>query len=71
AKITGTAFIDDNGNGTLDSGEPGISGRTVFLNIDGSGAPDATNTSTTTDASGNYTFDNVAPGPYTVMEVLP
>lgn len=71
AKITGTVFVDANGNGQLDSGESGVAGRTVFLNNDHTGKPDAQNPSTTTDSSGGFTFDNVAPGPYTVMEVLP
>lgn len=71
AKITGTVFVDNNGNGVLDSGESGVAGRTVFLNNDNTGKPDSSNPSTTTDSSGNFTFNNVTPGAYTVMEVLP
>lgn len=71
AKITGTVFLDTNGDGKLNGNEQGIAGRTVFLNNDSSGQPDAQNPSTTTDSSGNFTFDNVSPGAYTVMEVLP
>ncbi|HEV3340965.1 MAG TPA: SdrD B-like domain-containing protein [Pirellulales bacterium] len=71
AKITGTVFLDYNSNGQLDSGEQGIAGRTVFLNKDNTGAPDANNPSTTTDANGNFTFSGIAPNTYTVMEVLP
>jgi cyclophilin family peptidyl-prolyl cis-trans isomerase len=70
AKITGTVFVDDNSNGQLDSGEPGVAGRTVFLNEDHTGSP-TNNPQTTTDANGNFTFSGVAPGSYTVMEVLP
>ncbi len=69
--IVGTVFNDANANGTLDSGEAGVAGRTVFLDIDGTGAPDATNVSTTTDANGNYTFLGLASGSYTVREVVP
>jgi cyclophilin family peptidyl-prolyl cis-trans isomerase len=71
AKITGTVFLDDNSNGKLDTGEPGIGGRTVFLDKDNTGKPDASNPQTTTDANGDFTFSGVTPGSYTVMEVLP
>lgn len=70
AKITGTVFIDYNSNGQLDAGEPGVAGRTVFLNEDHTASP-TNNPQTTTDASGNFTFSGIAPGSYTVMEVLP
>jgi cyclophilin family peptidyl-prolyl cis-trans isomerase len=69
--IDGTVFTDVNGNGQLDTSEPGLAGRTVFLNNDGSGVPDANNPSTTTDANGNYHFSGLAAGTYTVREVLP
>lgn len=68
--ISGKVFDDLNMNGTLDPGEPGIAGRTVFLDIDGTGQPDATNPSTTTDAQGNFSFTGLAAGPYTVSEVI-
>ena len=68
--ISGTVFNDLNVNGKLDAGEPGIAGRTVFLNIDGTGQPDAGNPSTTTDANGSFTFTGLAPGRYTVSEVI-
>ncbi|MFN8498617.1 MAG: SdrD B-like domain-containing protein [Anaerolineae bacterium] len=65
--VTGTVFNDLNGNGTQDPGEPGIPGVTVTLK-DPSGNPVGT---TTTDASGNYSFPNVPPGTYTVVETDP
>jgi cyclophilin family peptidyl-prolyl cis-trans isomerase len=69
--IDGTVFSDINANGTLDTGESGIAGRTVFLDRDGNGVPDANNPSTTTDANGSYTFSGLAAGGYLVKEVIP
>ena len=69
--ITGTVFTDLNGNGQLASGDPGVAGRTVFLNNDKTGQPDAQNPSATTDANGNFSFSGLAAGTYNVMEVLP
>jgi len=66
ASISGTKFNDANGNGVLDSGEPGMSGVTILLQ--GSSGPPA---STTTDSSGNFSFTGVSPGTYTVSEVSP
>ncbi|MFO0865138.1 MAG: peptidylprolyl isomerase [Gemmataceae bacterium] len=60
----GAAFIDTNGNNTRDAGEALLPGVTVTLqgttnqNV-------AVNVSTQTDASGNFTFQNVMPGTYT------
>lgn len=68
--IVGTVFTDVNNNGQLDTGEPGLAGRTVFLNIDKSGKPD-NNPSMVTDSSGHYSFAGLAPGTYNVMEVAP
>lgn len=69
--IAGTVFTDVNGSGTFDTGDLGVAGRTVFLDIDHTHKPDATNTSTTTDANGNFTFTGLAAGTYAVEEVLP
>jgi serine-aspartate repeat-containing protein C/D/E len=63
-------FFDANGNGLQDSGEAGIQGLTVTLT--GAGADgvlstaDDTVQSTTTDANGNYLFNNLQAGQYQV-----
>ncbi len=64
--ISGQAFDDLNGNGTEDPGEPGLPGWTIDL-LDSSGTVIAT---TTTDASGDYSFPDLGPGTYTVQEEL-
>lgn len=56
--ISGTVYEDASDNSDLDAGETGFEGITVNL-LDGSGSVIAT---TTTDADGNYTFENVAGG---------
>jgi hypothetical protein len=55
--VAGTLFYDLNGNGTRESGETAMAGRTVSLAIDGNsdGTVDSTLT-TTTDSSGAYRF---------------
>lgn len=65
--ISGTKFNDANGNGLLDSGEAGVAGVTIHLSS-GSGTALA---STVTDASGAFSFSNLAAGSYALAEDLP
>jgi Ca2+-binding RTX toxin-like protein/Leucine-rich repeat (LRR) protein len=69
AAIYGTKFNDLNGNGTRDAGEPGLAGWRIFLDTNQNGSLDAGEVSTTTDANGNYSFNNLAAGSYSVAEV--
>ena len=55
-------FVDANGDGNLDAGEPGIPGVTVAL-LDNSGNVIAT---TVTDENGQYSFPGLPNGTYTV-----
>ena len=64
--VTGNVYNDLNGNGNLDPGEPGLQGWTVNLE-DPAGNIVAT---TTSDANGNYEFDNLFPGTFIVEEVV-
>jgi protocatechuate 3,4-dioxygenase beta subunit len=59
-------FNDANGNGIQDAGETGIAGATVVLTY-----PNGTTVTTVTDANGNYTFANLAPGTYSVAFTTP
>ncbi len=63
--ISGTQFNDANGNGRKDSGEVGQSGWTITLK-----GPNGFSTSTTTDASGNYSFTGLKVGTYTLSETV-
>jgi hypothetical protein len=58
ATISGSTFEDLNADGDRDAGEPATSGRTVHL--------EPGNRTTTTDASGDYSFGGLDPGSYTV-----
>jgi uncharacterized repeat protein (TIGR01451 family) len=62
ASITGTVYNDLNGNGSFDSGEPGLSNVTVSY----SGGTPATSGTVTTDSNGNYSIPNLQAGTYTV-----
>ncbi len=67
ASIGDFVWNDLNGNGVQDAGEPGISGVTVNL-LNSAGTVIAT---TTTNATGGYSFPNVAPGTYSVTFSTP
>ena len=71
SRITGTVWADANHNGVRDPGEGGLAGVTVFLDVMGDGKLDPGDPIATTDASGTYTFTGLAPGRYTVRQVLP
>lgn len=65
--ISGSVYFDANTSGTRTAGEPGIAGVQVTLaGTDANGAP--VNRTTTTDASGNYTFDALGAGLYVITE---
>jgi hypothetical protein len=69
--ILGQVFNDLNNNGAYDpsgsNAETGIPGRTVSL-YDGTGALVAT---AVTGSQGQYEFDHLLPGSYTVRQILP
>jgi large repetitive protein len=65
--IEGRVWLDTNNSGSIDGTETGIAGVTIELTgTDAAGRP--VSRTTTTDASGNYRFDNLSPGNYTVRE---
>lgn len=78
ASIAGSVYEDLNNNGVQDAGEQGISGVTVsLLQADGSPVMVEGNGGTmvalqvTTDADGNYKFENLKAGNYQIQETQP
>jgi hypothetical protein len=69
-EISGSVFVDSNGNGVLDSGENGIEG--VEINLTGTDVyGNAVDLTVLTDAAGNYSFENLVAGVYDVVETQP
>jgi hypothetical protein len=72
--ISGTVFNDANANGVQNTGEGGLSGRTITLiNVNDPANPVVVAT-TTTDARGNYrfdVFDGLSTGNFQVQETVP
>ncbi len=69
SSIAGTVFADANLDNVVQPGE-GIAGVTLTLTgTDTFGT--AVNRTTTTDAAGNYLFDRLPPGTYTIVETQP
>ncbi|MDJ0661973.1 MAG: S8 family serine peptidase [Crocosphaera sp.] len=70
ATIEGSQWNDQNQNGLWDAEEPTLAEWTVYLDINNNGELDVDEPSTTTDEEGNYVFNFVQPGTYTVAQVL-
>jgi uncharacterized repeat protein (TIGR01451 family) len=69
ASIVGSVYEDRNRNRRQDPGEPGIPGTVITLvGTDDRGTVTRT---LTTDASGNYRFDDLRPGVYTLTQTQP
>jgi protocatechuate 3,4-dioxygenase beta subunit len=68
ASKSGTKFEDLDADGVKDAGEPGVQGVTIRLY---NAAGTTLLASTTTNASGNYSFTGITPGSYLVCEVVP
>jgi peptidyl-prolyl cis-trans isomerase A (cyclophilin A) len=69
--IAGQVFSDTNGNGKLDTGEPGLAGVKVYIDANKNGKLDTGEVTTTTDSTGKYAFSGLTAGTYRIEEVLP
>ena len=80
SEISGTLFDDLNRNGQQEGTEPGLGGRTVFLDQNRNGLLDEGELSTTTleedpttlniQEAGRYEFRNLPPGDYWVTQLV-
>src|SRR5205807_2545963 len=68
--IAGNVWNDSNSNGSKDGVEAGIVGWSVYLDTNNNNIKDPSETSTTTDASGNYSFTGLTDGTYHVKQQL-
>lgn len=73
--VSGTFYEDVNSNGVRDGGENGVSGWTVYLDLDNSGTlnNDAAGTqepSAVTNGDGDYRINRLVPNTYRVGEVV-
>lgn len=67
ASVSGTVYVDGNGDCIRQDDEPPIEGVTIELrDINGQYI-----TRTTTDVNGQYRFDNLVPGSYQIFELQP
>jgi len=74
--VVGTVYEDLNSNAIRDNGENGLTGWTVYLDLDNSGTlnTDPVGTlepSAITDQDGDFVINHLVPGNYRVAEVLP
>jgi protocatechuate 3,4-dioxygenase beta subunit/sugar lactone lactonase YvrE len=69
--LSGQKFEDLDGDGVRDAGEPAMANVVVYLDMNNNGQLDSGESQTTTDAAGNYAFNDILPGSYVVREVIP
>ena len=70
SSLAGFVYVDANNNGVKETGETSIPNTTVSL----TGTDDlnaSVSLTTTTDATGAYSFNNLRPGSYTISETQP
>jgi len=67
--IQGSKWNDANANGIWDGGEQALAGWTIYIDSVANGQLDPWEISTVTNADGQYTFSNLGPGEYAILEV--
>ncbi len=64
--ISGTLFNDTNKDGAFDAGDSALSARKAYIDANNNGKLDAGEVTATSNASGVYTFSNLAAGTYII-----
>ena len=67
--VAGEVFQDNNSNGTLNSGEAGVAGATVYLDLYGTGARSGADPVVTTNSAGAYSIGDLPGGTYRLETV--
>ncbi|MCA9225143.1 MAG: hypothetical protein KDA47_06000 [Planctomycetales bacterium] len=67
--LSGVQFNDLDADGTRDAGEPGLSGWTIYLDLNQNNQMEMGEPSVLTDADGNYAFTMLTPGNYRVASM--
>ncbi len=67
--LGGNVFNDANGSAAKDAGEAGLQGWQVYVDTNNNGLLDSGEESALTDASGNYRFNDLPAGTYTLRVV--
>ncbi|MCA9182876.1 MAG: carboxypeptidase regulatory-like domain-containing protein, partial [Planctomycetales bacterium] len=65
------AYLDVNRNGTRDNGDTPLPNVAIALSGTETGSANAVTRQTTTDANGAYTFSNLLPGTYQIVQTQP
>ncbi|MFN5513449.1 MAG: Calx-beta domain-containing protein [Cyanobacteriota bacterium] len=69
AEIKGTVWNDLDGN-AVNNSESGLTGWTVYIDANNNGQLDSGELSTQTDGNGNYQFNDLRPGTYSLAQVV-
>lgn len=69
ALISGVVFADNNGNKTRETGEKGLGGWRVYLDLNNDGKFNTGDASVLSDAEGKWNFNNLTAGNYAVRIV--
>ena len=67
---TGYKWLDLNGDGFRDAGEPGLAGVYIYLDLDGDARPDVGEPASVSKADGSYTLTPPSVGSYQIREVV-
>src|SRR5205807_281363 len=68
SEVSGVVFLDYDADGIQQAREPGLPGRTLFLDANGNGVLDQGERIAVTDSSGHYAFSGLPVDAYSVRQ---
>ena len=71
ANITGTVFVDNDGDGVRSATDSGLPGVFVYIDLDGDNRPDLGEPNTDSGPDGSYVLNFPGPGTFTIRDVVP